>query len=254
MIPAKLFPGRPCDGAKKLKAAGKAVPAWTLSMKASGILVFLLTLCFIQPLHAEEQPTPSAGSAEGLLASTEQMIEHLILQIDRQKNNHPEINQPAESNRPFLSSVPNIKPINGSITSSYGMRLHPIYKVIKFHEGTDFSAPEGTRVHATGDGIVTFSGYDRGYGQQITVKHGYGFKTLYAHLSKSLVRQGQRVSRGEIIALSGNTGISTGPHLHYEVQKDNIKVNPAAYFFDDSNPDKFITIQKPSPEENGSNS
>ncbi|WP_223294127.1 M23 family metallopeptidase [Chlorobium limicola] len=254
MLPAKLFPSLPYCGATKQNAAGIAAQACTSWMKVFGILAFLLTLCPMNPLHAEAKQTASASSAEGLLASTEQMIEHLILQIDRQKDSHPEINQPAESNRPFLSSIPNIKPIDGKITSGYGMRLHPIYKVIKFHSGTDFSAPEGTRVRSTGDGIVTYSGYDRGYGQQVTISHGYGFKTLYAHLSKSLVRQGQRISRGEIIALSGNTGMSTGPHLHYEVQKDNIKVNPAAYFFDDSNPDKFITIQKPSSEENGSNS
>jgi len=197
-------------------------------------------------LHAEDKSLATAGSAEGLLATTEQMIEHLILQIDKQKEIHPEINQPVESNRPYFSSIPNIKPVNGHITSGYGMRLHPIYKRVMFHYGTDFAAPEGTRVHSTGDGVVSYSGYERGYGQKVTISHGYGFKTVYAHLSRSLVRQGQRVSKGEIIALSGNTGVSTGPHLHYEIHKDNVKVNPAAYFFDNSDPDKFLTIQKPS--------
>ncbi|MBM3162463.1 MAG: M23 family metallopeptidase [Chlorobi bacterium] len=193
------------------------------------------------------------SSAEGLLASTEQMIEHLILQIERQEESGETANyQHVETNRPYFSSVPNIKPINGRITSGFGMRLHPVYSRVIFHSGTDFSAPEGTKVHVTGDGVVTFSGYDRSYGQKVRVSHGYGFTTVYAHLSRSLVRQGQRVRRGEIIAFSGNTGVSTGPHLHYEIHKNNVKVNPAAYFFDDSNPDKFLTVKQPS--ENGSNS
>ncbi|MBM3422254.1 MAG: M23 family metallopeptidase [Chlorobi bacterium] len=205
-------------------------------------------------LHAEEKSPAAAGSAEGLLATTEQMIEHLILQIDRQKESYPEISQPAESNRPYFTSIPNIKPVNGHITSEYGMRMHPVYKRVIFHQGIDLAAAEGTRVHSTGDGVVSFSGYERGYGQKVMISHGYGFRTVYAHLSRSLVRLGQRVSKGEIIALSGNTGVSTGPHLHYEIHKDNVRVNPAAYFFDNSNPDKFLTIQKPSDGTEGGNS
>ncbi|MEE9904628.1 MAG: M23 family metallopeptidase [Chlorobium sp.] len=214
----------------------------------------LLSCAPFSSLHAEEKSPAPTGSAEGLLATTEQMIEHLILQIDKQKESHPEISQPAESNSPYFTSIPNIKPVNGHITSEYGMRMHPVYKRVLFHHGIDFAAPEGTRVHSTGDGVVSFSGYERGYGQKVTISHGYGFKTIYAHLSRSLVRQGQRVSKGEIIAFSGNTGVSTGPHLHYEIHKDNVRVNPAAYFFDNSDPDKFLTIQKPSSETEGGNS
>ena len=103
------------------------------------------------------------------------------------------------------------------------------------------------------DGIVAFSGYDKGYGQKIIINHGYGYKTVYAHLSKPLVSQGQKVKRSEIIALSGNTGVSTGPHLHYEVRKDNARVNPTAYFFDGTNSNKFLSIKKTSPEEEGNN-
>jgi murein DD-endopeptidase MepM/ murein hydrolase activator NlpD len=254
MFTVKLFFSLRGFGRKKQTPA-ENVPAGKCFSTAASMLVALLLSCspFIT-LHAEEKQTSETGSAEGLLATTEQMIEHLILQIDRQKDSHPEINQPQENNRPFFSSIPNIRPLNGRITSEFGMREHPIYKRVLFHSGIDFSAPEGTRVHSTGDGIVSFSGYERGYGQKVTIAHGYGFKTIYAHLSKSLVRQGQRVSRGEVIALSGNTGISTGPHLHYEIHKDNVKVNPSAYFFDDSNPDKFITIQKPSDGKEGGNS
>ena len=106
---------------------------------------------------------------------------------------------------------------------------------------------------STGDGIVAFSGYDKGFGQKVTINHGYGYKTIYAHLSKLLVRQGQKISRGDIIALSGNTGASTGPHMHYEVHKNNVIVNPTAYFFN-GKPDKLITIKQTSPEEEGNNS
>ncbi len=224
----------------------------------------LLSLLLWTPkaLFAEEKnPVETKKSAqnnttEGLLANTEKMIEQLILQIESQKNNTAESGELAENTNPapFFSCIPNIKPIIGSITSAFGRRLHPVYNVTLFHSGIDFAASEGTRVHSTGDGVVSFSGYDKGYGQKVTINHGYGFKTVYAHLSKSLVRQGQRVNRGEIIALSGNTGVSTGPHLHYEVQKDNVQVNPTAYFFDQNNPDKFITTQKTSPEPSGNNS
>ena len=204
----------------------------------------------------EAKNTAQENTTEGLLASTEKMIEQLILQIESQKNSPAESGELTEnpSPAPFFSCIPNIKPLIGSITSAFGRRLHPVYNVTLFHTGIDFAASEGTRVHSTGDGIVAFSGYDKGYGQKITINHGYGFKTVYAHLSKSLVRQGQKVTRGEIIALSGNTGVSTGPHLHYEVQKDNVQVNPTAYFFDQNNPDKFITTQKTSPEPSGNNS
>lgn len=219
----------------------------SLFVRVSSGMVFLFiwlisSLLWTSPaLHAEEkQPVEArnavpANTTEGLLASTEQMIEQLIMQIDLQRNNGTESMELTENPDPasFVSSIPNIKPLSGSITSDFGSRIHPIYNVSLFHSGIDFSASEGTRVQSTGDGIVAFSGYDKGYGQKIIINHGYGYKTIYAHLSKSLVRQGQRVNRGEIIALSGNSGLSTGPHLHYEVQKDNVKVNPTAYFFDE---------------------
>jgi murein DD-endopeptidase MepM/ murein hydrolase activator NlpD len=228
------------------------------------VITLLLSALFLSPrlLLAEDKQSTDAKnntqsrSTEGLLASTEQMIEHLILQIDRQRETSTEQGEIADNPNPtsFFSSIPNIKPVAGSISSKFGMRLHPIYNVTLFHAGIDFSAAEGSRVQTTGDGIVAFSGYDKGYGQKIIINHGYGYKTIYGHLSKALVRQGQRVKRGDIIALSGNTGVSTGPHLHYEVRKDNVIVNPTAYFFDEANPDKFITIQKPSPEERDNNS
>jgi murein DD-endopeptidase MepM/ murein hydrolase activator NlpD len=196
----------------------------------------------------------SHNSADGILSTTEQMIEKLVLQIDAQKDGAQDIREKRDPNKPAQLSFPTIKPITGFITSGFGMRVHPIFKRLMFHAGTDFSAPVGTNVIATGDGVVSFSGFDRGYGKKVILDHGNGYQTVYAHLSKALIRQGQHVKRGEVIAFSGNTGNSTGPHLHYEVLKDNIKVNPTAFFFDDKNPDRFMTIHNSDPETEHSNS
>ncbi len=231
-----------------------------MAKAASALLSVLLFSFFCTSttlLAGEKQPGDAkAKTAESLLASTEKMIEQLIMEIDLLQDNATEPTELAENPNPtsFFSSVPNIKPVSGSITSTFGVRVHPIYNISLFHSGIDISASEGTRIETTGDGIVAFSGYDKGYGQKITINHGYGYKTIYAHLSKSLVRQGQKVKRGDIIALSGNTGVSTGPHLHYEVLKNNVKVNPTAYFFDETNPGKFTTTQKTEPDGRNHNS
>ena len=201
-----------------------------LSIKTFALSLALATSLVVAPsrIFAEEkQPVDSKqkstldSTTEELLASTEKMIEQMIQQIDLENESAPEKGELTENPNPttFFSSIPNIKPVAGSITSNFGMRLHPIYHVPLFHAGIDFSVPEGSKVHSTGDGIIAFSGYDKGFGQKITINHGYGYKTIYAHLSKSLVRQGQNVKRGDIIALSGNTGLSTGSHMHYEVHK-----------------------------------
>ena len=222
-----------------------------LVLFASLLLSPLTTIA--EKKHPVNVSQPS--STEELLATNEQMIEQLIREIELPEENTHENGELADNPNPtsFISSIPNIRPIGGSITSNFGIRVHPIYHVSLFHSGIDFSVPEGTGVQTTGDGIVAFSGYDKGYGQKIIINHGYGYKTVYAHLSKPLVSQGQKVKRSEIIALSGNTGVSTGPHLHYEVRKDNARVNPTAYFFDGTNSNKFLSIKKTSPEEEGNN-
>ncbi|MEI8032037.1 MAG: M23 family metallopeptidase [Chlorobiaceae bacterium] len=231
----------------------KRLPSTALSF---GVTMLVAASLFIGPsrLSAAEQQPPQ--TTEGLLASTEQMIEHLILQLDGRKEPTLEDGEIADNPNPtsFYSSIPNIKPVAGAVSSSFGSRFHPIYKVNLFHAGIDFASSEGSQVMTTGDGIVAFSGYDKGYGQKVIINHGFGYKTVYAHLSKTIVRQGQKVKRGEVIALSGNTGLSTGPHLHYEVHKDNTIVNPTAYFFDTAHPDKFITTEKVSPEKRGNHS
>ena len=143
-----------------------------------------------------------------------------------------------------LESIPAIQPIRNDdlnrMAGGWGYRIHPIYKVRKFHYGMDFSAPEGTEIFATGDGVVVkVKRLYNGYGRHVVIRHGFGYETLYAHMSKSLVRPGDRVKRGQVIGLVGSTGTSTSSHLHYEVHKDGVKVNPAHYYFNDLSPAEY---------------
>lgn len=128
-----------------------------------------------------------------------------------------------------LKYTPSILPSYGYMTSGFGYRRDPFTGRVKFHEGLDISAPTGTPVYAPADGIVTFVGIRNGYGLTVEIKHGDRYITRYAHLSESLVRVGQKVQRGDMIARVGNSGRSTGPHLHYEVLKDGVPVNPRKF-------------------------
>jgi len=131
-----------------------------------------------------------------------------------------------------LSDYPVISPVKCPIVSSgFGMRKHPIYKVQKFHTGIDISKPKGTAVYATGNGTVIRKGYCSGYGNFIEIQHAGGFRSFYAHLSKTLVGVGDSVSIAEQIACIGNTGVSTGSHLHYEIRKGNYFLNPAGWYY-----------------------
>lgn len=153
----------------------------------------------------------------------------------------------AESQEAMLKSIPAIQPVRNSdlkrMASGYGYRIHPIYKVRKMHWGMDFSAPTGTEIFATGDGkVVEVKKKYNGYGHHIKIQHGFGYETLYAHMSKILVKKGQRVERGEVIGLVGSTGTSVAPHLHYEVFKEGKRVNPAHYYFNDLSPEQYETL------------
>ncbi len=128
-----------------------------------------------------------------------------------------------------LANLPSLWPIEGPVTSSFGERDDPFNGEGAFHAGIDISAPNGTPVRATGDGVVETAALENGYGRQVIVNHGHGVKTTYGHLSSMAVLEGQQVTRGQIIGYVGHSGRSTGPHLHYEVRINNVPVNPHKY-------------------------
>jgi murein DD-endopeptidase MepM/ murein hydrolase activator NlpD len=134
-----------------------------------------------------------------------------------------------EDKRSLFASTPSIWPVRGWVTSRYGSRISPFSGIQKFHEGIDIAAQTGTPVTASADGLVVKAGFGTGYGNMVEISHGYGIKTLYAHNSRLNVKAGQRVRRGDVIAYAGDSGSSTGPHLHYEVRVNNLPVNPGKY-------------------------
>ncbi len=182
-----------------------------------------------------------------IIASIEQKVSHLKRQVAIQQNSFDELLQLAQKWKEYWNHVPAIQPVDNKhlkrLASGFGYRIDPIYKVRKFHEGLDFSAPIGTPIYATGDGVVEkVKRSRRGYGNHVIINHGFGYKTLYAHMSKIIVKPGQKVKRGQIIGYVGNTGKSTAPHLHYEVWKNGKKVNPINYFFNDLTIDQYEEI------------
>lgn len=160
-----------------------------------------------------------------------------------QAKSYEELVEMSKNQEMRMENVPAIQPVlNKDLTrvaSGYGVRIDPVYHVRRMHTGMDFTAPVGTEVYATGNGTVCFVGWRQGYGNTVEIDHGFGYTTLYAHLYKGLVRVGQRVRRGDIIALVGNTGKSTGPHLHYEVRIQDKPVDPRNYYFYDLSPEQY---------------
>lgn len=170
-------------------------------------------------------------------------VDLLEKEIYVQAKSYDEVAQMAKEQEIRMENIPAIQPVMNKdlkrVASGYGMRIDPVYHVRKFHQGMDFTAPTGTEVFATGNAKVDFAGWKQGYGNTVILDHGYGYKTLYAHLYKILVRKGQKVRRSDIIALVGNTGKSTGPHLHYEVRLNNKPVDPRNYYFYDLSPEEY---------------
>lgn len=184
-----------------------------------------------------------------LIKQVTQRIDRLAKRTVIQSKSYDEIWEMIKNKNQLLASIPAILPIHKKdlekqiFTSSFGYRIDPIYKTIKFHAGMDFVSDVGSPVYATGDGVVEFAGIDNsGYGIHVIINHGFGYKTLYAHLSQLKCKHGQRVKRGELIGLVGNTGKSVGPHLHYEVRKNGEPVNPINYYFSDLRPEEYLKI------------
>lgn len=183
-----------------------------------------------------------------LILNTAQRLDKISKRLYVQSKSFDEVIQKALDRELMLASLPAIQPVsNKDLThtaSGYGWRIHPIYKIRKFHEGMDFTAPIGSDVYATADGVVEEieNNTTRGYGNMVMLDHGYGYETVYAHLSGYKVKIGQHIKRGDIIGYVGNTGLSTGPHLHYEVRKNGNAVNPINFYFNDLSPEEFDQI------------
>ncbi len=173
-----------------------------------------------------------------LVIETASRLDNLRKKVYVQAKSFDELIEMAKNKEEMLRSVPAIIPIsNKDLTrtaSGYGPRIHPIYKISKFHFGMDFTAPEGTEVYATGNGtIVKVQSSQRGLGKHIIIDHGFGYQSIYGHLSNFNVRVGQKVQRGDVIGFVGNTGLSLANHLHYEIKLNGMNVDPVNYYFED---------------------
>lgn len=182
-----------------------------------------------------------------LIIETARKLDILSKEAYIQSKSFDEVMKLAQKKEEMLACIPAIQPITNRnlkrTASGWGYRIHPIYKVRKMHYGMDFTAPVGTPVYATGNGKVTelagtVSGFSE-FGRYVKINHGWGYETVYAHLSKYNVKEGQEIKRGDIIGFVGNSGASTAPHLHYEVHKDGQRVNPALYYFRDLTAEEF---------------
>lgn len=179
-----------------------------------------------------------------IVIETAKKLDKITKAVYVQSKSYDEVINLALNREDQLACLPAIQPIsNKDLTrtaSGWGFRIHPIYKILKFHYGMDFTAPTGTEIYATGNGrIVTVEWSRRGYGNQIIIDHGYGYRTMYAHMSDFNVKLGQEVKRGDVIGYVGSTGLSTAPHLHFEVHLNGKKVNPINYYFNDLSPEEF---------------
>ncbi|MBK5284947.1 MAG: M23 family metallopeptidase [Bacteroidia bacterium] len=190
--------------------------------------------------YAELKTFYDAGS----LVEASMKIDKLSKQLYIQSKSFDEVFELVKNKSVMLASIPAIQPVSNKdlkhLASGFGWRIHPVYKTELFHSGIDFTAPMGTEIYATGNGVVEkveLNGH--GYGSNVIINHDFGYQTLYGHMSKIKVRQGQKISRGDIIGYVGNSGTSTGPHLHYEVIRNGDKVNPVNFFFNDLTPEEY---------------
>lgn len=185
-----------------------------------------------------------------VLVETKTKVDKLMLQLKIQKNSLDTIFEKASSREEMLAAIPSIKPVridllnkNLNAMSGFGIRLHPVHKVDRMHTGVDFTAPNGTPIQATGNGVVVKAEHERvGYGNHVIIDHGFGYSTLYGHMSSYSVRVGDKIQKGQTIGYVGNTGTSTAPHLHYEVRVKDNPVDPIIYCMDDLTPREYQSL------------
>lgn len=184
---------------------------------------------------------------EDIIVKLNESVDNLRRKVYVESKSQDEVVEIAENKEKLFAAIPAIQPVSNkqliALASGFGMRIHPVYKVKKMHTGIDFAASIGTPIYATADGVIdqleiSFSGY----GKMIEIDHGFGYRTRYAHMHGFAVRKGQKVRRGDLIGYVGDTGLSTAPHLHYEVFVNGIHVNPVHYFFNDLNPAEYEKI------------
>ncbi|MBN1250717.1 MAG: M23 family metallopeptidase [Bacteroidales bacterium] len=177
-----------------------------------------------------------------------EQIDKLMISLNKDTKKFSDLAEVLSTKEKMLINIPSIQPLENKnldlIVYGFGKRIDPIYKTPASHNGLDYSVPEGTKIFATAEGNVTFSGNKRGEGDIIIISHGYGFETRYSHLSKSFVQPGKKVNRGDVIGLVGNTGKSMTPHLHYEVRVNDKPVNPVNFFFADLSPSQYDKMIK----------
>lgn len=193
--------------------------------------------------HPELAAFKFGGNA---VRNTIDKVDQLSRQLTLQSKSLDTIQQLANNQQKMLASLPSIKPVRedklqksiGTL-SGFGYRIHPVYKVSKFHAGLDFPARVGTAIQASGDGVVVEAGWHQGYGNCVKISHGYGYETLYGHMNKMTVRVGERVKKGHKIGEVGDTGLSTAPHLHYEVHYKGNPINPINFCMDNLTPQEY---------------
>lgn len=204
----------------------------------------------IPQVYAEYNDSKYASIPEGeyadLIEEGWRSLDRLTREIYYASRSLDDTQDLAENKEEFSTVIPAIWPIDRTklknVSSLYGMRKHPRYGYWKMHEGVDLSAPKGTPVYATGNAVVTRSSWQPGYGQLIELNHGFGYKTRYGHLSKRYVSPGDSVTRGQVIGEVGNTGVSSGSHLHYEVRFRDKTINPIHYFNKDMSPEAYVDL------------
>ena len=191
----------------------------------------------------------SAMDENELAYSLSATLTSISNRISFQERSYREIEDMIKDKEKLLASTPAIQPVSNKdlnrVASGFGYRIDPVYKTVKFHAGLDFSAPQGTPIYATADGRVTTAGNkSNGFGNHVIINHGFGYETLYGHMVRVKVRNGQIIKRGEVIGWVGSTGKSTGPHLHYEVHKGGRNIDPIYFFYNDLTPEQYQQILK----------